>query len=299
MSGPFVSSETLMKLEQTSLAAKRKIRGTMQGKRKSQTMGSSLEFADYRLYVPGDDIRQLDWNAYARTGKPFIKLFLDEQELQVNVYVDASKSMDYGANEQRGGTNKFWYARQLAACIGYITLSSYDRLQVNLFGQSIHGRLPSVRGKGSAPRLMEFLAAAEAQEESNFEASIMNPAYAPRLPGMAWVFSDFLVEFGVEQALSFLQAAKQEVVVVQVLSPDEWDPKLSGDLNLLDSESGLGKEVAMTSNVLKEYSKTVQQYTLSLQKYCFERGMSYMLIRTDVPVEQAVFQMFRSQGLLS
>ncbi len=294
----FVDSGLLMRLEQTALVARRKIRGTMQGKRKSQSMGASLEFADYRLYVPGDDIRGLDWNAYARTGKPFIKLYLDEQELQVSLYVDTSKSMDFGDNDQRGGRNKFWYARQLAACIGYIALSNYDRLHVSMFGDTIHTRLPNLRGKGAAHRLMDVLEGAQLQQDSHFEA-LRNPAFSPRLPGMSWVISDFLVDSGIEDSLSYLQACKQDVVVVQVLSPDEWDPRLSGDLNLIDSESGTGKEVAMTSKVLSEYQKAVQHYTRSLQRFCYERGMSYVLVRTDMDIETAVFQMLRSQGLLS
>ncbi|WJH34622.1 DUF58 domain-containing protein [Paenibacillus sp. CC-CFT747] len=139
-----------------SVAAKKRIRGTMQGKRRSRMLGSSMEFADYRMYTPGDDTRQLDWNVYGRTGKAFIKQFMDEQELQVHLYVDVSRSMDFGGTDSHPDHSKFLYARRLAACVGYITLAGYDRVGVKLFGEDMIGQLPVMRGKGSASRLLPF-----------------------------------------------------------------------------------------------------------------------------------------------
>ncbi len=144
----------LLRLEQMSLAAKRRTRGTMQGKRRSKQLGASLEFADYRMYAPGDDIRRFDWGAYARTGKPFIKQFMDEQELQVNLYIDVTRSMGFPLEEAAG--NKLMYARQLAACIGYMALSGYDRVSARLFSDRIVRELPMLRGKGSVHRLFRF-----------------------------------------------------------------------------------------------------------------------------------------------
>lgn len=297
----FLDAQLLQRLDQAALSAKHRIRGTLQGKRCSSQLGASLDFADYRLYTPGDDIRQLDWNAYGRTGKPFIKLFMDEQELIVNLYIDASKSMDFGSQGQQGistGTNKFLYARQLAACIGYLTLSGYDRVSARLFGERIHEQLPMLRGKGSVQRLFQFLAAAQPTQRGDLSAAVRRPEAIPRLPGMTWLFSDFLYENGVEEALSYLRAAKQEVVAVQVLSPHEVNPSLSGDVRLVDSELGSGKEVAISGALLKAYRAAVQRYTESLRRFCHERDIAYILVTTDTPLTDTVFRTLRQGGFI-
>ncbi len=301
MSGTnLVNANLLQRLEQLSVAAKSRIRGTMQGKRRSRGMGSSLDFADYRLYSPGDDIRQLDWNAYGRTGKPFIKLFLDEQELQVHVWVDASKSMDFGGPSQDFDTplNKFAYARQLAACIGYIALNRYDRLNAAAFTDAVTGKLPPLRGKGSAPRLFDFWSAAVPGGQGDIGAVFRHPANLPKLPGMTWLLSDFLYSSGVEEALTYLLAARQEVVVLHILSPEEVDPSLSGELKLIDSESGSAKEVAMSGRVLQAYRSVLEQYTGSLQRFCYERGIAYIRCVTSIPPADLLQGQLRLAGVL-
>ncbi|NTZ20170.1 DUF58 domain-containing protein [Paenibacillus sp. JMULE4] len=286
----------LLRLEQMSLVAKRRTRGTMQGKRRSKQLGASLEFADYRMYAPGDDIRRFDWGAYARTGKPFIKQFMDEQELQVNLYIDVTRSMGFPLEEAAG--NKLMYARQLAACIGYMALSGYDRVSARLFSDRIVRELPMLRGKGSVHRLFRFLSEAEAESGGDIADAVMKPGAIPRQPGMTWIFSDFLYESGIEEALNYLLAARQEVVVVQVLSEEEVRPALTGDLRLIDSESGTGKEVAVTARVIEAYQAAIRQYTHGLKQFCHERGITYVLATTDVPVADAVLRSLREHGLL-
>jgi len=223
----YVPADMLFQLERLSLTAKRRIRGAMQGKRRSQQLGSSLEFADYREYAPGDDIRRFDWSVYGRTGKPFIKQYMDEQELRVHLVVDASASMNFGEEDgtlRVGGRigNKFDYAKRLAACIGYVALAAYDRVEASCFAAQSIGRTPPLRGKGSAERLFRFFADAPPADDAEVaggDASFARPfAHAAALsrgPGVTWLFSDFLAESGVEEALSYLLAAKQEIVVVQ------------------------------------------------------------------------------------
>ncbi|GIP36680.1 DUF58 domain-containing protein [Paenibacillus sp. J2TS4] len=290
-----IPEDVLLRLERSSLWAKGRIRGTMQGKRRSKQMGSSLDFADYRLYTPGDDIRQLDWNAYGRTGKPFIKLYMDEQELQVSLYVDGSASMSFAASSR--GVNKYLYARQLAGCVGYAALCGYDRVGIGMFSNQLYARLPMMRGKASARRLFNFLAQTEARGTGDITA-LCHPSALPRRPGMCWVFSDFLYETGVEQALSSLLAAQQEVVVVQVLSPEELNPDLYGDLRLIDVESGGGKEVAISGKIIQQYKAAIRQYTETLRKYCYERGIAYQLALTDTPLSTMATETFRRSGLL-
>lgn len=288
----------LQRLERMSIAAKSRIRGTVQGKRRSSELGSSLDFADYRLYSPGDDIRQLDWNAYGRTGKPFIKLFMDEQELPINLWLDASASMDFGQSSGATSLTKWTFARQLAAGVGYIALSRYDRVSAVVYTDRVLHQLRQLRGKGSSLRLFDFLAASIPGGAGDIASVFANPAVLPGRPGMTWLFSDFLYEHGVQEALTYLQAAKQEVVVVQVLSPEETDPQLSGELRLIDSESGDGKEVAISGRVLQSYREEVRHYTESLKRYCFERGIAYVLAKTDIPPADLLLGGFRQNGLL-
>lgn len=345
----FPDPQDLLRLERLALVSKSRVRGSMQGRRRSRQAGSSLEFADYRLYAPGDDTRQLDWNVFGRTGKPFIKQFLDERELQVHLYLDCSRSMDFGgdggflgsggsaeaaaagpggeAQAAAGGTaapnpdaplpvrdspagppsasptvprsgNKFLHARRLAAAVGYMALAGYDRAGVRFFGERVSRELPQLRGKGSASRLFAFLEETRPEAAGDIAAALMTPLAVPKQPGMAWVFSDFLYESGVEEALAYLQAARQEVIAVQVLSPEEVAPELFGDLRLVDSESGTGKEVALSPKVLGAYREAVRTYTDGLASFCRERGMGYICAVTDVPAMETINRLFRSGGLV-
>ncbi|GIQ62502.1 hypothetical protein PACILC2_10700 [Paenibacillus cisolokensis] len=148
----FPDMSVLYRLERMSLPAKGRFRGTMQGKRRSRALGSSLEFADYRPYAPGDDIRRIDWNVYGRTGRAFVRQYWDEQELSVCLYIDVSTSMRFGEESGR----KLDYALRLAACVGYAALAGDDRAAVRLFADGIVRELPMCRGRGAAHRLFRF-----------------------------------------------------------------------------------------------------------------------------------------------
>ncbi|NOV03451.1 DUF58 domain-containing protein [Paenibacillus planticolens] len=298
--GHLLDPALMRRLDQLSIAAKNRIRGTMQGRRRSKDLGTSLEFADYRLYSPGDDTRQLDWHAYGRTGKPFIKLFMDEQELQVNLWLDASASMDFGRIEGMDSTrcSKWEYARQLAAGIGYLSLNRYDRVSAAAFTTQITKQMRLLRGKGSSHRLFEFLEKCHPSGAGDMGAVFRNPAVLPRQAGMTWVFSDFLYEDGIEEALKYIQAAKQEVVAVQVLAPEELDPKLSGELRLIDSESKAAREVAMSSKVLHAYREAAMQHTQMLRAFCHGRGITYLLAVTDVSPGDFLLGELRRSGLV-
>ncbi|MEF3303322.1 DUF58 domain-containing protein [Paenibacillus sp. GYB003] len=294
-----LDSPSLLRLERMTIAAKNRIRGAMQGKRKSKQQGSSLDFADYRLYAPGDDIRQIDWNAYGRSGKPFVKLFHDERELHVRLWVDVSGSMNTGGGTSgAGGGTKLLHAKKLAACVGYMALSGYDRVSAGLFGDQVSALLPTVRGKAAAQRLFRFLAEGEPAAAGDIERALLQPIALPRQPGMTWIFSDFLYEKGVRETLNMLLAARQEVVVVQVLSPEELHPEYDGDLRLVDVETGAGKEVAMSPKVLKAYKEALDAYTGGLRAFCHERGIAYGLAPTNVSVLEWIATTMRGMGVL-
>lgn len=298
----------MVRLERMSLGSGKRVAGTLQGKRRSSRLGSSLEFADYRPYAPGDDIRRFDWGVYSRTGKPFVRQFMDEQELMVSLYVDCSASMDFGTGQssQNGLMNervpdKLLYAKKLAASIGYIALCSYERVQAACYSLKLDGRLPVLRGRGAAHRLFQFLQEARPGEEGSLAAALSEPGAMPRLPGMTWIFSDFWLNDGEAELgsmLGRLTGAGQEVVLVQVLSPEEVNPSYSGDLRLLDSELHTGKDVALTHKVLQAYRDELESYQNHLRKFASDRGIAYISISTDMTLQQAVFGVMAESGLV-
>lgn len=296
--GLLLDQDLLLKLETLALATKSRIAGSMQGQRRSRHIGSSLEFADYRLYSPGDDIRQLDWHAYGRTGKPFIKLFMDEQEMQVHLYVDASQSMGFGATDEGSHSDKFKYACQLAACIGYIALVNYDRVSAAFFSDVLLARTALMRGRGSAHNLFQFLAAGEPSGIGKIDEAMMRPLSMPRQRGVVWLFSDFWYEDGIEETIGYVRAAGHEVVVVHVLSPQEISPDLSGDLRLIDSELKSGMEVAMSSAVWRAYEAALEQHTHALRRFCYDQHIPYVLATTDMALTDAVFKLFYKSGIV-
>lgn len=298
------------RLERLTLHSKRRSMGTMQGKRRSQKLGSSLEFADYRQYSPGDDLRRFDWNVYHRTGKPFVRQYWDEQELLVSLYVDVSASMDFGTESAgveesgRAGAsleNKLLYAKQLAAAVGYVALSGHDRVHTAVFDERVTGVLPPIRGKANAPKLFNYLSQAEAGGIGNAAKALRQPNVIPRKPGMTWIFSDFWLEGGMEElagTLSVLQSVNQEIVLVHVLSNEEVSPSYTGDLRLLDSELGTGKEMAVTGRLIDMYQKALKDYRHELSKLCSERGIRYVFAPSHVPLEQGIFQTLQAAGAI-
>ncbi|MDR0269829.1 DUF58 domain-containing protein [Paenibacillus sp.] len=307
-SAHLLPSDWMMRLERLTLGSGRRVAGTLQGKRRSSRLGSSLEFADYRSYAPGDDIRRFDWGVYSRTGKPFVRQFMDEQELMLSLYVDCSASMDFGGSQAmkgmmtgKAGDNKLLFAKRLAASIGYIALCSYERVGALCYSNRLNGRLPVLRGRGSANRLFQFLQDMPPGGEGSLASALGEPGAMPRLSGMTWIFSDFWLREGESEMgniLSRLVGAGQEVVLVQVLSPEEIHPELSGDLRLIDSELNTGKEVAITGRVLHRYTEELEHYQNELRKTASERGTSFVTLSSDMTLQEAVFGVFANAGLI-
>jgi uncharacterized protein (DUF58 family) len=293
---PLLDPILLHRLDRLTIASKARVRGSRQGRRQSKRQGASQEFADYRLYVPGDDIRRLDWNAFARTGKPFLKLYLDEQELLVHLFVDASASMAFTASSGPH-PDKFRYARQLAACIGLCALGGGDRVRAACFAKGISETTPFLHGKGSSPRMLHELNAMKARTSGSLTTTFLQPGVLPRQAGTTWLFSDLWYENGLPEALDALIAARQEVVVVHILERTELEPELEGDLRLIDAETGDAKEVAVSPAVRQAYRKTAAAYVESIKRMCFDRGIAYRQATTDVPVENAITG-FLKDGLL-
>lgn len=282
----------LSRLERMQVASRRAASGSKAGKRRARQLGSSMEFADYRAYVPGDDLRQLDWNAYARSGKLFLKKFLDETELHVTLYIDCSRSMDYGQ------PSKMSLAVQLAAALGYLSLCHLDHVSVYAFDRQIVGSLRGLQGKGQSVRLLQFLSGLEAGGTGDLQQAIRSPGAVHGKAGISIVLSDFLFESGYEQAIAYLQAARQDVTLVQILSQEELAPAYQGELRLIDSETAQAKEISVTGTLMEEYRKSVQQYQRQLAAFAYRRGISYVAVQPEQPLETMLFSVFRQAGVI-
>ncbi len=285
-SSPLLSPQFLRKLEQAAIASKHIMIGRTKGERRSARRGSSVEFADFRAYNPGDDLRYLDWNAFARLQRLFLKLFIEEEDLHVYVVLDGSRSMDFGR------PTKFAWAVQAAAALSYIALCGGDRVQAfaHSNGEADHSRL--CRGRGAAPELFAWLAERQPGGEISLLRAVRSLQRTAPAPGLTFVISDLLsAEW--ESALAQLAAAKGEVCLLQVFSKEEFEPGARGDLRLVDSETEQDREVTMGATVLRRYTAERDSFLSGVRGSCNRYGFSYLFSLSEEPVEEVILKSLR------
>jgi uncharacterized protein (DUF58 family) len=299
-----LTPELLRRLEQFQLLAARRSKSSAKGERRSKARGQSVEFADFRNYVPGDDFRYLDWNLYGRLDKLFLKLYEEERELPVRVFLDASESMTFGTPP------KFDFARQIAAAVGYVALCGFDRVTVHIFPElsaeipgvdaavlsaesAARGGLRAVRGRKSSLPFFQNLSQLTARGGGDLNEGLRRGALAARQTGVALVLSDFLDPAGYEMGLNALVGCGFQVNVVQILAPEELNPPTYGDLRLVDSETGGLQEVTFGKYRLKAYQQTVQNFCQRLREFCTGRGMSFFSVTSDTSLEQLLLKQLR------
>lgn len=284
-------------MERLSLAARKSVAGQTQGERRSPRRGQSVEFADFRPYTAGDDLRRIDWNAYARLEKFFIKLFVEEEDLTVHFIVDASPSMRWG------DPNKLDYAIHAAGALGYVALCGLDRITSLAVGAGRDGVFQPHRGKRQALAYFNYLQAISATPAVPAPAAT-DPAKSLRAyaagvnrPGPLLVLSD-LMDDGWQEGLHALSGRGFEVSLVHILSPDEADPQLEGDLKLVDVESGLAVEITADYDLLARYRQNFAAWQTGLKDFCLRRGMHYVPLVTTLPLDRLLFAWMRQRGLL-
>lgn len=312
-----LTPELLRRLEQFQLLAARRAKSSARGERRSRARGQSVEFADYRTYVPGDDFRYLDWNLYGRLERLFLKLYEEERELPVRIFLDASESMTFG--EPR----KFDFARQVAAAMGYVALAGFDRVSVIPFPAltngngsddalrslqnaprhsdpaavarelAARGALRAVRGKRSTIQFFQNLNALTAGGPANLNEALRRGALESRQTGLAVVLSDFLDPAGYEAGLNALIGRGFQVDIVQILAPEELSPSNFGDLRLVDSETGATQEVTFGRFRLKAYQQMVQAYLQRLREYCQGRGINFFTASSNTSLEELLLKQLR------
>lgn len=285
--GAFISM-----LESRDLHIKNAMNGLFGGNRRSNAYGSSTEFADFREYVPGDDLRRIDWNIYGRFEKLFLKLFVDERQLHHRIYLDCSSSMDWGEPKKSD------IALKLAAALGYLSVQSMDRLSFYAIHddtcedlcRTIVGREAFYDAAGTLNRL-DFYG------EGDMGKAIQSSEKPGRGDGISIIISDFLTDSDWKGAVDYLLYHKRDVHLIQVLARDEMIPGISGKVLMLDSESNTHDEedirnyrTEITRASIKAYKTAFEYHQNELRDFCAARGVGFLTVRSDESVERMLFE---------
>jgi uncharacterized protein (DUF58 family) len=299
------NSQTLLdgafarRLERLTLVSRKRLIGQGQGDRRSLRKGSSLEFADYRHYVEGDDPARVDWNIYSRTDTLFVRLYEEEEVLNVHLLVDASRSMDWGE------PLKLRFARQLAAALGYIALNASNRLFVWPLSASATSYGPAW-GRGRAGPMLAFMdefkpaqlttpILAGLSAAPDLEQSLNS--FTSRVGGLTILISDLLSPSW-EKALARLAGRSGDLVVLHTLSPQELRPTLGGDVRLIDRESGAAISVTLNNDAIRLYSQRLDDWRKTVESFCARHGLGYVPIDTGTSIETLVFDVLRRRGVV-
>jgi uncharacterized protein (DUF58 family) len=227
---PLLDADFIARLEQLEIISRKIHASRQKGERRSRRKGESAEFADYRNYVVGDDLRHIDWNVYARLERLFLKLFLEEEELSVSILLDVSRSMEFGEPA------KALYAKRVAAAMAYIGLCNYDRVGIYAYADRLVGRQVGIRGRRMLPQMLSFLEKLPVEGRSHLSAAAKAFALRHTSKGVVLVLSDFLDKGGFAEGLRYLIGRQLDIYALQILSPQELAPDLTGDLKLVDCE---------------------------------------------------------------
>jgi uncharacterized protein (DUF58 family) len=287
---PLLEPPLLRRLDALALVVRRAVKGQMGGERRSLNRGRSPEFADFRSYTPGDDYRLIDWNAYARLDRFMLRLFVAEEELPMNLFVDLSGSMDWGQ------PNKAVTARRLAGAIAYVALAALDRVRLTVFANAPTSGGAPHRGRHAAQELFARIQSFPVGGPTDY-GRLVWPISRQR-PGMTVLITDGLGESPIEPAITALQLARQEGAVIQLLAPQEITPDWTGDARLKDAETGIEREFTATPATQGAYRSALARRSGDIEQAARRRGLRFARLTTDQPIEEMVQRTLRRVGLL-
>ena len=279
-----LSDTFLNRLDALRLSMKNPASGGAGGLRRSRSLGSSAEFSDFREYAPGDDIRRLDWNAYARFEKLYTKLYLDERQMHTRIYIDASRSMDYGAGQ------KAEQALRLAAAFAYLSVCEMDKVSIYAIrDQEVIPLVSGMVGKQSYLSMIGALNDLEFSGDSYISRAIM-PTGVGRGDGMSVLISDFLTDHDYEDAIGYMVDQKRDVLCLQVLSREELNPQLRGKVHLFDSEDAHNTwRRNIDRDIAAAYKQALAYATGRVAEFCRARGASYLLVDATADMGEIFF----------
>ena len=293
MKNKIINEEFLQQVESLQTLIRNNVAGMFGGTHQSKSYGSSCEFADYRDYVPGDDVTKIDWNAYARFDRLYQKLFLDERQMHTKIYIDASRSMEYGR------ADKAEQAIRLAATIAYLSLNEMDKVSIYAVKESeLSCIIPGMVGKDS------FITEIGKLNDIVFEGdSYLSDAIVPSNvgfgDGMSVIISDFLTDNNYEDAIDYLADRRRDILCMQILTREEFNPQIRGKMHLFDSENAARTyRKNIDKEIVKAYKAALQYATDRIRNYCAARGADYMLVSAEDSVGEIFFGKLVNIGVL-
>jgi uncharacterized protein (DUF58 family) len=287
-----LSEEFLRQLDHLALVTRRPVAGHLRGHHRSRRTGVGMVFADYRPYSEGDDTRNLDWGTYMRLDRLILRLFEEEADLPVYIFVDSSRSMDFGK------PSKFDFARQFAAALAYIGLINHDRVSVCAFADGVVEEMPARRGKNQVWRTLHFLDRVTPSGGTSLQSAFRSFFGARRTRGIVIIASDFLDRAGFEPAFQVIRQFRHEVFAAHLISPEDREPAIAEDVVLVDAEQGGATEARVTSELLAAYRQGFSEYCAEIEGFCRSHGWGYLRADTDAPFERIMLRVLREEGLL-
>ena len=290
-----IDSELMAKLDQVDVMSRKIFAGKLQGERRSKKRGVSVEFADYRHYAPGDDLRFVDWNIYARLDKLFLKMFLEEEDLSVLIAIDTSASMNWG------NPSKFFFCQRLAMALGYIGLSNHNRVTLYAFDSEGVRPLSNLRGRRRTREMGEWILGLDTGGAGAFGEAMRTIALGRQGKGLMVILSDFMFKEGYEKGLRYLAGGGYDTFCLQILSPEEVDPGkhgLAGVLRLTYVEDEDLAEVTVSAHLLRRYKENLDAYCGRIRDFCVRRGMTHLTIDTATDMTELLLDYLRKRGLL-
>ncbi len=302
-----LDSALIARVSQLDITSKKIFSGKLRGERRSKKRGESVEFADHRPYVSGDDLRHIDWNIFGRLDRLFLKLFLEEEDLCLHVVLDCSASHDCGE------PNKFYFMQKLAMSLGYIGLVNLNRVAMTAIGTpppsntfaidepaptGVLGTIRDLRGRRRTQELASWICSLTPEGGSDFPQACKRIALSRRGKGVMVVLSDFFYKEGYEDGLRLLAGRGYDVFCMQCLSPQEVEPDLAGDLRLRDVEDGDAAEVTISAPLLKRYKANLAAYCDQLRMFCARRDMMLLTVKSDTPIDTILLDYMRRRGVL-
>ena len=297
MSVSYLNDDFFSRLETCALSLRRDLAGFFGGKHLVKTYGQTVEFADYREYMLGDDIRRIDWNLFSRFEKFFLKLFTDERQMHTQIFLDCSASMGKVTQQKAA------YATAFAAALGFLSVHNMDKLSFRLIhGQKAEDPFGLIVGKTPFFRAVSTLDNIKFEDDADLEKAITGTEVSNG-NGLSVIISDFFTDSDWKKAVDYLCYKKRQVFLIQIMSPEEREPAYSGRINLVDSEAAdamdeRNMKVKITRGMQQAYEEALRDYINDISSFCASRGAGFISVSSDKPIEKVIFGELMRTGIL-
>lgn len=294
----YLNDDFFSRLETLALNLHADLSGFFGGKHLVRTYGQTVEFADYREYMLGDDIRRIDWNLYSRFEKHYIKLFTDERQMHTRIYLDCSASMS------KAHPSKAAYAVAVAAALGFLSVHNMDKLSFGLIKEDkVQNPFGTIVGKSTFYKSVSDLENIEFNGESDMLTAIKNDSDVGSNDGLTVIISDFFTDIDWKKAVDFLCYKKRQILLVQVLAPEENEPNYDGRVNLIDAESmdledNKNIKLNVTRSMLLAYEQAMRDFKDDIRSFCASRNASFISVTSDKPIEKMLFGELMKVGIM-